>query len=200
MKLILATTLVSSTVFATYLLASASGGTSVSTVSVGQLHASITASAPAVAAVGSGASSQSALVGVGGSAENNCSSTPNSFGTPSVIGYTGSLSLAAGTFGLTASGLPVDPLSWGVFTYGQTPFNTSFGHGTLCINPLGGIGRMSNQTLNSSTVSRSMVSAPAEFTPFTPASTWLFQFWYRNPAAGYPNFNLSDALRVQFAP
>jgi hypothetical protein len=52
----------------------------------------------------------------------------------------------------------------------------------------------------SSTVSRSMVSAPAEFTPFTPASTWLFQFWYRNPAAGYPNFNLSDALRVQFAP
>jgi hypothetical protein len=36
--------------------------------------------------------------------------------------------------------------------------------------------------------------------PFTPASTWLFQFWYRNPAAGYPNFNLSDALRVQFAP
>jgi hypothetical protein len=28
----------------------------------------------------------------------------------------------------------------------------------------------------------------------------LFQFWYRNPAAGGSNFNLSDGLRVDFCP
>ena len=32
----------------------------------------------------------------------------------------------------------------------------------------------------------------------TADSTWNFQFWYRDPAAGSPNFNLSDGLEVIF--
>ena len=30
--------------------------------------------------------------------------------------------------------------------------------------------------------------------------TYQFQFWYRDPAAGLPAFNLSDGLEVVFAP
>jgi hypothetical protein len=73
-----------------------------------------------------------------------------------------------------------------------------FGNGYLCINPLGGLYRMTPQPLVDTTVSRSFVEAPAEFSLVQPASSWNFQFWYRNPAAGGANFNLSNGLRVQF--
>ena len=32
------------------------------------------------------------------------------------------------------------------------------------------------------------------------SSTWIFQAWFADPAAGGVGFNLSDALRVRFAP
>jgi hypothetical protein len=34
----------------------------------------------------------------------------------------------------------------------------------------------------------------------TAGSTWNFQFWYRNPAAGGAGFNLSDGLSIRFCP
>ena len=33
-----------------------------------------------------------------------------------------------------------------------------------------------------------------------PGTTWYFQAWYRDPAAGLPAFNLSDGLEVVFGP
>ena len=33
-----------------------------------------------------------------------------------------------------------------------------------------------------------------------PGSTWYFQFWYRDPAAGMAGFNLSDAVAIEFCP
>lgn len=30
--------------------------------------------------------------------------------------------------------------------------------------------------------------------------SWVFQAWYRDPAAGGANFNLTNALRVRFTP
>ena len=32
----------------------------------------------------------------------------------------------------------------------------------------------------------------------TADSTWNFQYWYRDPSAGQPAFNLSDGLEVLF--
>jgi len=137
----------------------------------------------------------------GGSATNFCQATPNSFGTTASISHLGSLNMAEKTFGLRATGVsPIDS-SWGMFTYGLVETNTPFANGYLCISPFSpGINRMPTQPLGSGTVIMMMNAHPAEFVEFTLASTWLFQFWYRDPQAGGANFNLSDGLRVTFAP
>ena len=135
---------------------------------------------------------------VGGNTASYCTALPNSSGASAHISHSGSLTLADGSFQLSCSGLPVQPGAHGVFTYGQTQMNTPFGNGYLCIQPLGGIYRMAAQPLSSPTVSRGIAEAPAQFQLFQPASTWNFQFWYRDVAAGGSNFNLSDGLSVQF--
>ncbi len=143
-------------------------------------------------------SETAAALGGNGSAYTYCNATPNSFGSTARINYIGSLGLAQNTFGLRVTGLPVQPQTFGVFTYGGTQMNVPFGNGYLCINPLGGLYRMTPQLLTDTTVSRSVLEAPAEFQLFQPATSWNFQFWYRNPAAGGAGFNLSDGLNVQF--
>ena len=198
MKFILPAIIVAVPVLATCLVARSGQA------SVLQVQAALTAAAPAHTLVGA-AGGSSSFAGPGGSAQNYCQAGINSYGTTAIMGQSGSLSLAQGTFGLTVAGVPYDPRSWGVFTYGQTPMNVPFGNGWLCINPVAGLGRLSNQPLTSSILGRSMIDAPSEFAVFTPGSTWNFQFWYRNPAGATPagggaTFNLSDALRVQFAP
>lgn len=187
MKLILATSLVSTSALAVYLWAEET--------TIQQVESSITA--PTVA-TDDGSESGSSLVGGGGSANTYCSATPNSFGTVAQIGYIGSLGIAAGNFGLRVTGLPIQPTSFGVFTYGGTQMNVPFGNGYLCINPMGGLYRMSPQMLTDTTVQRSITEAPGDFSLFQPASSWNFQFWYRNPAAGGSMFNLSNGLHVQF--
>jgi hypothetical protein len=137
----------------------------------------------------------------GGSAINYCQATPNSWGFTGAMTWTGSLDLAAGTFGLTASGLPPVDHSWGMFTYGSVPTNIPFGNGYLCISPFApGIFKMPTQPLGTGTVLMRMEEHPDDFTAFTPSTTWNFQFWYRDVAAGGANFNLTDGLRVTFAP
>jgi len=136
-----------------------------------------------------------------GTAYNYCQATHNSFGTIASISYLGSLSLSSGTFELTVTGCPPVPDSYGMFTFGQTQYNVPFGHGYLCIQPFTpAIFRMTPQHLFPGTLTKSIQSEPQEFAAFQPSSSWNFQFWYRNPAAGGPNFNLSDALHVDFAP
>lgn len=148
---------------------------------------------------------QSGVIGGGGSANVYCQATPNSFGTTAHIGYSGSLVLADGTFGLTVTGVTPVASAFGMFTYGRVPYNVPFGNGYLCISPFSeGIYRMSPQSLADGSVARSMLDAPGEFAMFQPGESWNFQFWYRNPQAlaqGAPTtFNLSDALHVDFAP
>lgn len=135
---------------------------------------------------------------VGGNTANYCTALPNSSGTTANIGYTGSLTLSDGSFELNCSGLPLHPSSFGVYIYGQTQMNAPFGNGYLCIQPLGGMYRMVPQSLSNTTVTRGISEAPAQFQMFQPGSTWNFQFWYRDAAAGGSNFNLSDGLTVQF--
>ena len=143
----------------------------------------------------------SVTVGSGGTAENYCQATMNSFNLTASMGHTGSLDLADGTFALTCTGSAPIPTSWGMFTYGTVQTNTPFGNGYLCISPFTpGIFKMPTQQLGASTIVFSMQNHPANFAAFTPSSSWYFQFWYRDPPAGGANFNLSDGLHVVFAP
>jgi hypothetical protein len=43
-------------------------------------------------------------------------------------------------------------------------------------------------------------SPPSAATQITAGSTWNFQAWFRDPAAGGAFFNLSDGLNLTFAP
>ena len=189
MEAVLASSLLAVSVVAAFLYASEPQQTTVDQVQ--------TVIAAPTAAVDDGSETASALGG-NGSAYTYCSATLNSFGTTARINYIGSLGVSQNSFGLRVAGLPVQPQSFGVFTYGGTQMNVPFGNGYLCINPLGGLYRMTPQMLTDTTVSRSVLEAPAEFQLFQPATTWNFQFWYCNPAAGGAGFNLSDGLSVQF--
>ena len=190
MKLILTTAITASTVFAAYLLANEPQQTTVQAI-----QSDI---ATPTTVTDDGSETTQSLGTGGGNATTYCNASPNSYGTVAQINYVGALGLSQGTFGLRVTGLPIEPTAFGVFTYGGTQMNVPFGNGYLCINPLGGLYRMTPQPLVDTTVSRSFVEAPAEFSLFQPASSWNFQFWYRNPAAGGAGFNLSDGLNVQF--
>jgi len=136
-----------------------------------------------------------------GGATTYCTSTPNSTGVTATLAHFGSLNLLQTSFGLASTGLPVNPTSFGLFTCGTIPTNVPFGNGTLCISPFApGITKMGVRPLSSNTVTFSMPDSPAAFTQCTPGSTWYFQFWYRDPAAGGSRFNLSNGLQVSFAP
>jgi hypothetical protein len=135
-----------------------------------------------------------------GTAYNYCSSTPNSFGTAAVIGYTGSLAVTDGTFQLTVTGCPPNAASYGMFTCGQSQYNVPFGAGTLCIRPFNpGINRMPVQALAPGVISHDVLLDAGAAAMFQPGSSWNFQFWYRDPNAGGTCFNLSDGLHVDFA-
>lgn len=134
-----------------------------------------------------------------------CSAAPNSAGPGALLAHLGSTSHAANDLVLTATGGV--PGQFGLFFYGTEQIQAPFGNGFRCVgdgapgifrlnpplvfDPLGGLQRPLDLT-----------QAPASGGPgeIGPGSTWNFQFWYRDPAAGGAGFNLSDALRATFCP
>jgi len=136
----------------------------------------------------------------GGSATNYCQANINSSGNAASIGWIGSLTLSDNTFGLAATGVAQIPNSWGLFVYGTNPFNAPFYNGYLCVSPFPpGIYKMQTQHLLNGNVVHRKSAHPADFTLFTPASSWYFQFWFRDPGVG-AGANMSDGLHVVFAP
>lgn len=143
---------------------------------------------------------QAAGMAVDGSSEIYCTATANSFGTVARIAPMGSYRLSDDTFGLRVTGLPPATGSFGLFTCGTVQTNVPFGNGYLCISPFSpGIFRMPVQALSATTMEHTMALNPLDFSRCTAGSTWNFQYWYRNPAAGGSQFNLSDAMSVRFA-
>lgn len=138
----------------------------------------------------------------GGGATPYCIGAPNSAGPGASMSHSGSRSIAANTFTLIANGaIPNQP---GLFFYGAGQARVPFGNGFRCIatpifrllppapaNAAGTASRLLN-----------FGAPPASSGPgqITAGSTWNFQFWYRDPAAGGSNFNLSNGLSVGFLP
>jgi hypothetical protein len=129
---------------------------------------------------------------------NYCSSSVNSTGASAAIGNSGSTSLSANNFVLTASGCPANKL--GLFVYGQNQGQTPLGNGTLCVGSP--FFRMSQTTTSAS----GAVSFPVNFGALptnghiSAGQTWNFTFWFRDPAAGGGNSNLSNGRQVTFCP
>ncbi len=133
---------------------------------------------------------------------NYCDLTPNSVGPGASMSSSGSVSAGANELVLSAG--PCPPGQPGVFFYGSTQIETPFGNGNRCAG--GNVFRLNPPILvdptGAATRPLDLTAAPANLGPgqIDPWSSWNFQFWYRDPAAGGAGFNLSDALHVVFCP
>jgi hypothetical protein len=134
--------------------------------------------------------------------ETYCTPAPNSAGPGALIGAVGTLSVSADDLTLTCTGLP--PGSVGKFYYGPNRTEVPFGNGYRCVS--GGAYRL-YPTIPADAFG--FVSRPLDLTQgppgsgsgqILPGSTWCFQYWHRNAAAGGAGFNLSDAFAATFVP
>lgn len=138
----------------------------------------------------------------GDSVVNYCQISPNSAGPGAQLTSLGSTSIAANDFMLIASGAV--PLDMGLFYYGSGQAETPFGDGYLCIT--GTVERLNppqvSSALGTSTRAVDFTQPPASAGPaaILAGSTWNFQYWFRDSAAGLSGFNLSNGLSVSFSP
>jgi hypothetical protein len=129
---------------------------------------------------------------------NYCTSTANSSGGAALASATGSNSVAANNLVLHAAPLPSSVN--GLFFFGVAAMQAPFGNGVKCIAspvvrlPIGtaSAGGQLDIAVNN--------ALPPAAPHLTVGSTWNFQAWFRDPAAGGSNYNLSDGFRITFAP
>ena len=134
-----------------------------------------------------------------------CVAESNSTGSPAATGSSGSSRLSKEDLVLRASSCP--PNEFGIFFYGAEKTDLPFGNGHLCVAG-GGVGlfRLSPplQVSGSGDAARALDydSPPMQSGAgkVTAGSTWNFQFWFRDPAAGGAAYDTSDALSVLFCP
>ncbi len=126
---------------------------------------------------------------------NYCSAGPNSAGVRSEIYATGSASLSANDLSLYAAGLPAQVPTQ--FFYGPAQVSLPMGDGTLCVG--GGLARFGVGWSGAAGVSAIAVdNSNLPGAPITAGSTWNFQLYYRDVAAGGAGFNLTDGLSIPF--
>ncbi len=130
-----------------------------------------------------------------------CFGAPNSVGPGARMGWTGFASRSQNTFSVNVNGCP--PGTNGLFFYGPTVTVVPFGNGYRCVS--GSLFRLGVQTTDAGGAAARQVRfdvPPADAGPgaLLPGSSWNFNFYYRNPAAGGAGFNSSDALHVPIHP
>jgi hypothetical protein len=127
-----------------------------------------------------------------------CTGAPNSAGAGAAISATGSASISASDLVLHVNGCP--PLQSGLFFYGTQQLDLPFGNGVRCVG--GTTIRLPLLTTSGGGLAAIILDYDA-LPPngrILPGSSWNFQFWYRDPAGGGANFNLSNASRIDFQP
>ncbi len=128
-----------------------------------------------------------------------CSTSANSVGAGALMGASGSVSLADNAFTVRVSGAPS---TVGLFFYGSQQTQSPAGNGSLCV--AGQTVRMNPATVADGAGANSRLLDFTGGNPATgsgtisPGSTWFFQYWYRDVAAGGAQFNFSDGLQVNF--
>jgi hypothetical protein len=132
--------------------------------------------------------------------QNYCVLVPNSSGSPAVIGWSGGQpSVSQNSFVLEVA--HAAPMKAGIFYYGPQQIQIPFGNGMRCVG--GSLFRLPVvMTDSNGAASHAMdfTNPPQAAGEILPGSTWQFQYWFRDTAAGGANFNLSDGLEVEFCP
>jgi endonuclease/exonuclease/phosphatase family metal-dependent hydrolase len=132
-----------------------------------------------------------------------CIDNPNSTGFPATLHWSGTPSVSGGGFTLLAQSAV--PSQFGLFYYGPVQTQVSFGHGFRCVGSgLLGTFRLSPAVQCDAfgdaqkTLDWGSIPVGSGAGEIRPGETWNFQFWYRDPPAGGPGFNLTAALAVRF--
>ena len=126
-----------------------------------------------------------------------CSSSANSSGQVATLATTGSVSVAANDLVFQASQLPATQNA--VLFYGASQSSVPFGNGTLCVgSPFGRLDIVQASAIGEASWALDVNDPPNTATQITAGTTWYFQAWYRDPAAGGAAFNLSESLEVVF--
>lgn len=131
-----------------------------------------------------------------------CQPVNNSTGGPSSLSSTGSLSISDNNMALQSLGNP--PTVSGLFFYGPGQVNLPLGDGIRCVGP--NIFRQQppivTDVFGIGIRSVDFTTGPESTGPsqILPGSTWYFQFWFRDVAAGGAGSNLSNGLAVTFCP
>jgi len=126
-----------------------------------------------------------------------CLSNPNSTGGAALASFAGSNSIAADDFTLHAAPVPDEV---GIFFFGASRLPAlPFGDGFLCV------AARQLRLLPPSTPSSFDLAYQVDFTSppgsrIEPGSTWDFQAWFRDSAAGGSGYNTSDGIEVTFCP
>ena len=136
---------------------------------------------------------------------NYCQANPNTTGASGTLSASGSASVAADDFTLTAESLPAQ--QFGIFITSLTPgFVPNAGgtsNGNLCLG--GAIGRffLPSQIKSTGTTGEFSLQLPLTMFPqgagvvaVVPGETWFFQAWHREGAGAGSNF--TDGLEVTF--
>lgn len=121
-----------------------------------------------------------------------CNATPNSTGSAARIRALGSRSISDNDIVLWSYPVPNQPF---VFFFGPDQWGAPFGNGTLCVS--GTITRIQPPGMAVGNLAVRSVDLPAFGVVPGIAN---FQCWFRDPAAGGSNFNLSRAVTVPFIP
>lgn len=131
----------------------------------------------------------------GGSAS-FCVTSANSVGSGALMASNGNLSVSANSLELSAGPVPNQP---GLFYFGGTSqAPTAFGDGQRCVGGGQPTFRLPVSNGSGNTLSTALDFTSGSAAQLLPGSTWHFQAWYRDPAAGGTGFNLSDGLSVTF--
>lgn len=132
-----------------------------------------------------------------------CSPTNNTTGFPGGMVILGDNSVSANNMTLQAFSIPAG--NSGLFIYSPDPANMPLGEGNLCVGSmtLGFIIRLEPQAADIFGTVNYPLDIDNPSLPqgqITAGSTWYFQFWYRDPAAGGSGFNFTNAFQIPFCP
>ena len=128
-----------------------------------------------------------------------CTSTPNSTGVAATIVGQGSNSIAASDLVLVAESLPTS--QGGLFFYGPDEASMPLGNGRLCVGAgATGLFRLPVQDTGANGRFERAIHYTGAQSQLAVGSTWRFQAWFRDPAAGGSGFDLTDGLSSVFRP
>jgi len=123
-----------------------------------------------------------------------CIAAPNSVGAGAAISVSGSTSVSANDLALHAGPVPAQP---GIFFFGPNQIELPFGNGYRCVG--GAVTRLPVVFTSGGSIDYAIDNTQFPAVGVLVAgSTWNFQAWYRDPDGGGSNFNLSDAISVEF--